>query len=817
MTVAEATFSTSPYNRQLTICTHGSSLQVDICPDMAMAKAYCSQMEKAIYRALASGEEYPEDFGANLHHNLGWRSGLEHLIHCNPEKIVFTLSDQTCMLIPELASVDWLGKTTWLDTIAPIYRTLGEIGQPTVRHLRNQSLAIICQESTEPIDFRKVGQSLMLDLSNMGIDADLFLGTDFPLQPEGMYRTLNKVFYGHRAVLFIGHLDRDQEGKWGWQLSDRSNHILTMALLQNYLNLSKRTRSHRPSTYGGTSRVAAHFMPEVVFVNSCRGASSEPDLLYPKVFLQAGVRFFIGTWMDIVFNPKQRAETEALMSALIRDFFQRWFADPENAVEHLYAVKKANNFHLLTSLYQIYTAGGEQALVPGGREPLGAIVSGLKSDLKKDDLLGEYRLLQEMWADCYGRTFLVENQRNASFHLLQVLADQWQNTPELGPKLDAAIAELSQAELGPDHLIPKAHAELILKRDGAELRLHVLRYDWPAGAVIENWRTLDRESFDLEAPEHFTKVLRLGARVSYALAFLHSKKMEHGNLDPNSIVVIREGNDFRILVKDAWVQRSFPGRRIDRRYAAPVDATPEEPAGQLKADCWGLGVILYEKAAGTSPFPEPEAAYHGPALPLKKALGPAAARVPDALERVVRECLMADSRLRPTAEFIARRLALALEAGGTYISDFEQDLVHRIQAGHRLFAVLHEESGELEEILKGLDSKQFSVYSTAEEQGLIDLQRQQTEVAWQNAQQLAPIYPNLVPLSHQSVSEINSAYMFGWFFNLPAGPPNPRPILLIRGTQWWAVNPVILRILKLLQASPEAAPCSFSSTTTPWT
>jgi SpoVK/Ycf46/Vps4 family AAA+-type ATPase/serine/threonine protein kinase len=761
-------------------------------------------MEIEMKNALSKCTGYPLEKGRAMLNPFGWNSGLETLLQRSPSVIKFTFHYQSSYLLPEILPIL---DNKWLDTLAPIYRTLDHVNQPPVRRCHEKSIAIVCQDGKifQGIDrrFSDLAEELERNFYEGEIDVDTFNGGQLiPTSSGESFSRLCDVFHKHRVVLFLGHLHRGNEKTGsGWQLTENPNDYLPMDEIEAFLG--KRRGRHGQDMKGNP-------IPEVVFAGCCSSAWKDPKSkdLYPKLFLDAGVRFFIGTWMDLVLCREKSDEEFALFLKLIREFFLNWADDPDHSIEHLYNAKKNCGFHLMTSLFQIYTSGGEQAIAEGGREPLGALVSGISAD----DHLGNYVLSKEMWADRYARTFWANNRNDGRDFIIQILADEWQESTGLEHELNAAIRKLKAADLNPiGHLVPACHEYVPLSRNNREERkFHILVYERPEGETAENWSVFKPENFDTGASDHFMTVLRFGAQISLVLSEIHVKKIQHGNFDPGSIVFRKTGEAEGAVIKDAWVHHTKPGRLTRSQYVAPEEPEGEEEIDKLKYDCWGLGVILFELATG-QPFDKAEYFKNGLRNIFRK-------EIPESLKRIIRECLSPSAKLRPSAVSVSRRLLLALYAGGrAYISEFESDLHTRIRAGYRLFAIHTDDIEQMESALKNMaDSYRYQIFSVAEEIGLSDCQTGQILVPWTGERELLQIISEeavrnkVQPPAHITydyVASFNAEIILEHILNnFRASFQNNPSVILIHGNDWWDSGTVVGRILKNFQSNPNQSP-----------
>jgi ATPase family protein associated with various cellular activities (AAA) len=759
-------------------------------------------LEAAVQAALAEGGAYPEVAGDAMRSALGWSNGLAGLLRARPAVLKLTVSYEACALLPEMVPVDGGG---WLDTLLPIYRSLDRIEQTPVKRRSEPSLAILFQE--EEI-FSSLAEQLQRGLDGELI-VDTFEGSLFA-DSRDRFSLLLDVFNEHRAVLFLGHLHRGGGTGGGWQLTQDVH--LPMEELKALL---------------GGPGAGRRSTPEVVFANCCSSAWEDPGTAdpagrsYPKLFLDAGVRFFVGTWTDVVLSANQLERDLAALQTLLSGFFRRWGKSPERAVEHLFEAKRECGFPLLTGLYQIYSTGTAPvstapAATMAAAEPVGALVSGLSPG----DRLGSYLLRREMWVDPFSRTFWAEVEGSGVGVLVEVLVDEWQNSPGLATELQAAIGKLKAAGLGEGHLVPERWEEAMLSHHGQERQeLQVLVYPRPAGEGPESWSTLADRSFDRTTPQHAMAALDLGAAISLRLSELHEQGLRHGNLYPGSVVFLRQPDGAEELVlKGSWARHARPGLCIPPRYAAPEEAAHEQGIDELKYDGWGLGVILFEIATGRSPFGESSSV---PPESLERATEPSP-WMPEALGRIIRECLLPSAKLRPAAGLVAQRLRMASDSGGDSMGEFETKVNLHLQAGHRLLSVIADDLDEVETALAALPSRlhpvlasggsrqagtvRYRLYVAAEERGLVDHRTGRAIVPWQSAAALRQIVgPSPSP---SEVADANATLLFNRIRELRADP-GEIPIVLIRGSRWWDLGPPAWRWLKICQSDRAAGGPAF--------
>jgi serine/threonine protein kinase len=700
-------------------------------------------MEEAMIEALRHNRPYPRLAAQHMHANLNWGPLLDGIRENPPSWIKLQMGPGAWPLLPELAPIS---ETQWLDCLAPCFRTLGKVGGSQGLRVSGPSIAILAQEG-DVIDFTVWAAEAANAFRNAGIKVNVTHGSELTGGPTQRSNRLQEIFYGHRAVLFFGHLEQSRDGReWGWGLTP--GRPLAMSDLKRFLGSAGQN--------SGSSGVR---VPEIVFTACCGGAGEDPanNLFYPGLFINANVRYFVGAWMNVV-GPEELSLRRNVVDLAVR-FLSRAVLQSDYAIHYLYEAKRDLGFPLIGSLFQIYTVAAGDPIAPppeagpieeASPAPIPAPViearvvpsGGIISSVSANDRLSEYVLGQQLWTDSYSRTFWATSPRGN--HFVQILTDEWQGDPKLQEEMQAALDRLHKAGLSSHHLVP-ARAEICTRSIGDSRSQNILAliYDRPAEEHPENWCTLRALRFDSSLPDHFMWVLRLGAGFAELLSELHAQQIQHGNLDPDSIVfygVVQNEPEhaqpehttraiYIVHIKDAWLRHTPPGRCTKPRYGAPEEQGRGEGAENLKVDCWGLGVILYELATGSSPFSSEASDLVGPRPSIKEHFSDRGFRVPPALERVVRDCLLPSAELRPSADLVWRRLWVALHSQGANLSAFDAMLWGYIRAGQCLFAVNIDERSELEPSMDAIAHRGHPVYVLEEGEGL---------VPWKSPQQISP-------------------------------------------------------------------------------
>lgn len=800
MTEARATFSVD--NAQLNKFTVvGENDCLDSLTEWGTAVASRQMLKKAMSETLTEGKITPlaEARGVALAW-LGWQQGVAEIVRSSPTRLRLTVSAQnTAQLVLEQIPVDASGKIC-LDQLLPVFRIFN-ISQPAVTRPVDFSVALVYQNSEW---FPELARNIAAAFRTADINYSKIPGDYFTVSSAtGRVLRLQAVFSSYRAIVFLGHLHTPPAGSGGWKLSEH-----------DYLSIKELKDILAPPGQRG-NRVPIS-RPEVVFTLACSGAWGDEDqngalnLFYPEVFLTAGVQFFIGSWMDVILGDPEN--DKRALQTLIVEFVKGWRKDPKQSVTHLYTAKQACSFRLLTTLYQIYVLGGvepEEALAGWPEQP---VLSAVVSALQPGDRLSEYELHTELWSTPYARTFWA--RKNGDNFMLQVLADEWQHEPALPSELEQAIEKLRAANLGTGHLIPERSEKLLWGRNEVSRGgLLTIVYSRPSDEAAEQWSSLDAASF---TSGNFLPIMELGFDLALRLAELHARQIYHGNLDHSSLVYLKEGERSHLVLKDAWVRQIQPARTTYTQYAAPEEFV-EEDSGLVKADSWGLGVILYKLSTGHPPVTATESAAMGQVSSIR-AVVPGA---PEGLERITRQCLTLSPVDRPAAGEIAARLSLAILYGGDFVSNLEQQLALSIQAGYRLFAITTSDIEPLRGVLALLARhKNCDFYEAIENVGLRQVvnlaapPQYKTITAWLTAEKLnenlaaaawAMGQAPPTPLDQNQAAAINGTQYLSWAANLRLPPPDKfPPLLLIHGCDWWESRSLedsiaAWRLLKLCQ------------------
>lgn len=154
------------------------------------------------------------------------------------------------------------------------------------------------------------------------------------------------------------------------------------------------------------------------------------------------------------------------------------------------------------------------------------------------------------------------------------------------------------------------------------------------------------------APLPEDEIITVGSKLASALSNAHSNGVIHRDIKPENIIIDTNGEpkltDFGI----AHVSNEFTIVRSDQIFGSLRYSSPEQLKGNIvdeRSDIYSLGVVLYEMATGTMPFPDESpvtAAFRKlkEPLPAVTALNP---RISKELERII----LTATAIDPAARF----------------------------------------------------------------------------------------------------------------------------------------------------------------------
>ena len=182
-----------------------------------------------------------------------------------------------------------------------------------------------------------------------------------------------------------------------------------------------------------------------------------------------------------------------------------------------------------------------------------------------------------------------------------------------------------------------------------------------------------------QSPEECLRPLAL---VADALRYAHAKGFVHRDIKASNILLDGRGAPY---VVDFGVAQA-PGAQASG--GSPIAASPQQRAGESPVpadDIWALGVLMHELLSGQPPPTDTGE----PGL----SLAPDGSRIPEELQRIVRDALAGDAAERPTAEELVERLrdagvtpgpaSIKRQAGYAADAEISAEAVTSIRPVHR--------------------------------------------------------------------------------------------------------------------------------------
>jgi serine/threonine protein kinase len=259
-----------------------------------------------------------------------------------------------------------------------------------------------------------------------------------------------------------------------------------------------------------------------------------------------------------------------------------------------------------------------------------------RKSIRKGSCLGPYRILDLIGEGSFGYVYLAEDSESMLGTRVALKVPKSQSLTPKELELYRHEAKLWRA------LSEDRHPNVL------ELK-NLNRYDGVIAFVMEYVDGGDLAAFARKARESgdfpLHEALRIVRNVAAALHVIHAKRVYHGDLKPQNVLVRRE--DGAVKVTDFSVSRSVTTRgQVPEKLVAgtPPYMAPEVWEGKpcLQSDIFALGALFYEIVTGVRPFPGNDPGAVAAAIRVGRIDGLPSERrkeLPYALERVILRCL----------------------------------------------------------------------------------------------------------------------------------------------------------------------------------
>ncbi|MBU0580012.1 MAG: PASTA domain-containing protein [Candidatus Margulisbacteria bacterium] len=148
-------------------------------------------------------------------------------------------------------------------------------------------------------------------------------------------------------------------------------------------------------------------------------------------------------------------------------------------------------------------------------------------------------------------------------------------------------------------------------------------------------------------------------QTAQAIAYLHQKKICHGNLNISNIIILKDGS---IRIKNTLIEAIIQHAQLKngKILTHPAALAPEQLKGEPtkpQSDLWALGILTYKLLTGDTPYKESNAKHQmlqnitRPVLPTLR--NP---KIPKYIEDLILKTIQVDPLLRPSSvlEFLSQ-------------------------------------------------------------------------------------------------------------------------------------------------------------------
>ncbi len=216
--------------------------------------------------------------------------------------------------------------------------------------------------------------------------------------------------------------------------------------------------------------------------------------------------------------------------------------------------------------------------------------------------VSHYRILEKLGKGGMGEVYLAEDMKLGRKVAIKILSEEYTTNKDRLHRFEQEAAAASNLN----------HPNILTIHEvGADDGRHFIATEYIDGV------TLRRKA--AEAPMEIREILDIAIQIGSALEEAHAAGIIHRDIKPDNIMVRRNGYvkvlDFGLAKLTETVDRSPLDPDAATRVLVQTDAgvvmgtshymSPEQARGKpvdARSDIWSLGVVIYELAAGRTPF-----------------------------------------------------------------------------------------------------------------------------------------------------------------------------------------------------------------------
>jgi len=265
--------------------------------------------------------------------------------------------------------------------------------------------------------------------------------------------------------------------------------------------------------------------------------------------------------------------------------------------------------------------------------------------MEKQDLrISRYRILRQLGSGGMGEVYAAEDERLRRKVAIKLIAADKAS--------DSAARQRFERE---------AQAASALNHPNICTIFEINDHEGQPFLVMEYLEGQDLGKLSAAGPAELSSLLKWGVELTDALAAAHSHGIVHRDIKPANVFVNNRGNAKILDFGLAMLQEPSNGDTVSKLSTAltcmgsPMGTvaymSPEQARGEeldARTDLFSLGAVLYELAAGQTPFPGPTPAVVFSSILTANPIPLSQTRtdVPPELERIINKALQKDRQAR---------------------------------------------------------------------------------------------------------------------------------------------------------------------------